>query len=609
MNFTLAKRVRALVATSIVIVSMGCNVGSQLSAQSQAIPDPFDDFSDATVSQSDVADENGSKSMKDSSEDPTGIAGEPGQSIADLNQAGADDPNEEPEGQAVEQMHPAGQASARPERNVAPAKNPVDWILAKRFEHALLIDVRGPIFGWFHWYLNHRLDMAKQRGVDLVILNLTSPGGDLEYSLELARRLRDVDWATTIVFVPEEAISGGAIISLGADRIYMQSGALIGDAGPIRMGADGQFEHAEEKIVSYLAEAIRELAEAKGRPGALAQAMVDRNLSVYEWRDPASGELRFVTKQEAEADALELGPPVPETGQNRFLTVAADRAVELRLAESVFETEDDLFRAMQIDQVSRTAPTWIDSLVFMLNRPWFTALLLVCGLIGLYLELAAPGISVAGLSSMCCFGVFFWSHVLGGTSGWLEVLLFVLGVGCVICEMFVLPGFGVFGITGVFLVILSLVMASQDFVLPESPDQWNQLRWNLLVVLGSVLGVLLLFFGQLMLLDSLPGLSRLQLSTPEEPAGGPQAGDAATPTFTRLTQTSNAAEAVEAQYESLAVGTIGVAESDLRPSGKILVGSRLIDVISEGSFVDAGSPVEIVKIEGNRIIARKRNLS
>ncbi|MCA9182997.1 MAG: hypothetical protein KDA51_16155, partial [Planctomycetales bacterium] len=110
-----------------------------------------------------------------------------------------------------------------------------DSVLRKKFAKALWIDVEGPIFSRFHWYLNQRLDRAKQQNVDLIILRLTSPGGDLEQSLQLARRLSAIDWATTVVYIPEEAISGGAIVSLGCDRIYMKSGALLGDAGPIRM--------------------------------------------------------------------------------------------------------------------------------------------------------------------------------------------------------------------------------------------------------------------------------------------------------------------------------------------------------------------------------------
>ncbi len=476
---------------------------------------------------------------------------------------------------------------------------PVDSVLNKEFKRALLIEIDGPIFDRFHWYLNNRLDLAREQQVDLIIIRLTSPGGDLEHSLQLARRLRDIDWATTVAFIPEEAISGGAIISLGCDRIYMQTGALLGDAGPIRMGLNGQFEHAEEKIVSYTAGAIREIAASQDRPTALAEAMVDRSVTVYHATQIATGKPVFLTENESQAaDVAEkyvLGEPVPEAGQNRFLTVGAARALELQLCEGVFASEDDLLQQLSIGSLERTKINWVDKTVFTLNRPWLSALLLIAGLIGLYLELAAPGISVAGLASMVCFGVFFWSHFLGGTSGWLEVLLFFIGLMCLAFELFVLPGFGVFGLSGLVLVILSLVMASQDFIVPRDANQWGELRVNLVIVLGSVLGVLVLFFGQILLLDSVPGLNRFRLTAPTTDAVG-QADE----TTTGLLQANRSVASLMPS-----VGAQGIAESDLRPSGKVLIDERLLDVITEGDYVEAGSRIEVLSAVGNRIIVRK----
>ena len=482
------------------------------------------------------------------------------------------------------------------------AQQPVpagDSVLQANYQRGLLIDVNGPIFDRFHWYLNNRLDQAQQQGVDLIILRLTSPGGDLEHSLQLGRRLRDIDWATTVAFIPEEAISGGAMIALGCDRIYMQSGALLGDAGPIRMGLGGQFEHAEEKIVSYTVGAIRELAAGQNRPAALAEAMVDRNVTVFEATERATGKLVYLSEKEFNeagvAERYELGPAVPETGQNRFLTVGAARALELQLSEGVFDSEAQLLDQLDVAALERTQLTWIDKTVFTLNRPWLTALLLIVGLIGLYMELAAPGLSLAGLGSMFCFGIFFWSHFLGGTAGWLEVLLFGMGVVCLAIELFVVPGFGVFGLSGLVLVVMSLVMASQDFVIPSDAAEWGQFRVNLLIVLGSVLGVLVLFFAQIMLLDSLPGLNRFRLATPAGEAGGGE-----TQAMGGLLRT-----AASSSRQAVPVGAAGVAESDLRPSGKVLINEQLVDVITEGDYVPAGTRVEVLRVEGNRIIVRR----
>lgn len=503
---------------------------------------------------------------------------------------GADKAAEELE--PVDEFAPAAALAAAPD----PAQ---DLVLQKTYRKAFLIDASGPIFERFFWYLDQRLDLAQQQGADLVIIRLTSPGGDLERSLQLSRRLRDMDWATCVVFIPQEAISGGAILALGADRIYMQEGALIGDAGPITLGAGGQFEHVPEKIVSYSAGAIREIALATGRPAALAEAMVDRNLTVYQATEIATGEIVYVTQRQLDdpqfAAGLQVGQPVPEAGNNRFLTLGARRAAELSLSDGVFASETELLEQFSIERVIPTRMNWVDRTVFTLNRPWLTALLVIAGLIGLYLELAAPGISVAGLTSLVCFSIFFWSHVLGGTAGWLEILLFLLGVTCLTLELFVLPGFGVFGISGLALLVISLVMASQDFIVPSNASEWGQFRTNLLFVLGSVLGILVLFFAQILLLDSLPGLNRFRLnadSTKTQDAGS---------SLTSLTQSSSQ----NPYTTTVSAGQHGIAESDLRPSGKVRIDDRLMDVITEGDYVEAGTPVEVLRVEGNRIIVRK----
>lgn len=471
-----------------------------------------------------------------------------------------------------------------------------DGVLEKQFKKALMIDVEGPIFGRFYWYLNNRLDMAKETGCDLVIIKLNSPGGLLVESIDLLKRLSKTDWATTIVWIPEKAISGAAIISLGAERIYMQEGSRIGDAGVISFNEMGVFKYTEEKFVSDTVVEIKPFAVSRGRPAAFAEAMMVRKLDVLEAIDLETNEVVFLKRVELELPKNEgrykvIGP-VLETLEDRYLTVSGKRAMELQIADGVFADEDAMLAALNIETISRTQLNWQDKTVYFLNSPWITGLLLIVGLIALYIELVAPGISVAGLISLLCFGIFFWSHALGGTSGWLEVMMFVLGVICVICEIFVLPGFGVFGITGIVLLVLSLLMATQGFVIPETTTQWGQLQTNALIVLGSMLGVVVLIFVQIFILDSVPGLNRFQLTAPEEPIEVERDVPAT------LLQTGTSGPA------SVVIGSTGVAESDLRPSGKILLEDQLVDVITEGDYVDSGAEVEVIKIEGNRIIVR-----
>ncbi len=506
-------------------------------------------------------------------------------------------PQNEPQNPISPAVEPDAVESIPVEAKQADSALSVDRVLTEKYRRAMIIDFDGPIFGAQHAYLNNRLDRAQRSGVDLIIIRLKSPGGLLVESVQLGRRLSEIDWATTIAYIPEEAISGGAIIALGCDRIYMRPRGLIGDAGPIVLGPDGIFEHVEEKLVSYLHVALRELAKSKGRPSALASAMADRSLKVFPVKTIATGEMQYLSEEGISKldnpKNFEIGTSIPEAGANRFLTVSGTRAMELKLAEGTFDSESDLLDALTFESRSDTRMKWVDRTTYLLNRPWLTGLLLFVALIALYIELAAPGISVAGLTSLACFGVFFWSHALGGTSGWLEVLIFVLGVICVVVEIFLLPGFGIFGLSGILMILLSLVMATQDFVLPNNDIQWQQFQMNSLIVLGSITVVGIVFLAQLLLLDSLPGLKRFQLRTPD-------VGGTVSAAGTELLVSTSTSEIILPQ-----VGDQGMSESVLRPSGKVIFNKQLVDVVTEGDYLDPGTPVEVIRREGNRIVVRK----
>ena len=208
---------------------------------------------------------------------------------------------------------------------------------APKYQRAVLIRFEGTITPLLEQFLYRKLDDAKQDGADLVIVEIDSPGGLVESSFNIAHRLRDLDWAATVAYVPREALSGAAIVALGCEQIIMDPDAVLGDAGPIVLGEDFLFRHAPEKVRSDLARKIRDLAEGRNRPPALAEAMVDMNLVVYEVTDRQTGAKKFMSEHEIKSspnpDQWEKGPPVLESREGSFLEVNGRRAVELTLAE------------------------------------------------------------------------------------------------------------------------------------------------------------------------------------------------------------------------------------------------------------------------------------
>ena len=466
----------------------------------------------------------------------------------------------------------------------------------RNFERGVIIRFEGPITSMREQYLYRKLDEAKARGADLVIIEIDSPGGQLQESLAIANRLGNLDWAHAVAYVPREALSGAAIAALGADEIVMDPKARMGDAGPIFMAEDFLFRHAPEKIRSDLARQMRDLAEQHGRPPALAEAMVDMDMVVYHVKNTKTGKETYMSEAEIEAsdnaDEWEKLKPVLESREGRFLEVNGRRAVELGLAEATLSSREEVAQRYGLDgNLPVLESTFVDTAVYILNRPLVTGLLFVIGLVALYLEFSAPGISLGGLTAGLCFTLFFWSRFMGGTAGWLEVILFLAGLVFLGVELFVIPGFGVTGLTGFLLILSSLVLASQRFVIPESNQDLITLGTSLLVVLLSgaafmVSGLILTWY-----LGTIPLLGKLVLPAPD--------ADAAPVEESALAGTATA----EGRYQ-LQVGEIGVADSPLRPAGRVRFGDQYVDVVTEGSFVDQGTHVRILQIRGNHILVR-----
>ncbi len=468
---------------------------------------------------------------------------------------------------------------------------------AQAYQKGVMIEVTGVILPLLQKYVDRKLEQAQQLGADLVILEIDSPGGELDATWKIADRLRDLEWAHTVAYIPNEALSGAAIISLGCDEIVMGPQARLGDAGPIFLGPDQLFHHAPEKIRSDLARRVRDLASSTGRPPALAEAMVDMNLTVYRVTNTQTGEITFMSQHEIDAsehpNVWQQGPPVLESREGSFLEVNGVRAVELQLASATATSLQELEQRFPVAEqpIIQLRHNAVDTAVGILNLPLVTALLFVIGAIALWVELSAPGIGLGGLISGLCFTLFFWSRFLGGTAGWLEVILVLAGAVFLAVELFVTPGFGIAGVTGLVLMAAGILLASQDQWIPQSPRAMAQLGNSLLVLLGSamvsLIGVVIVsrFYG------SVPILNRLVLHTPAA-AAATGSGEKGLPLPPVKRFQAN-------------VGDWGVSDSPLRPAGKAIFGEDYLDVVTDGSFVERGRQIRIIQISGNRIVVRE----
>jgi len=182
--------------------------------------------------------------------------------------------------------------------------------------------------------------------------------------------------------------------------------------------------------------------------------------------------------------------------------------------------------------------------------------------------------------------LFFWSYSYVGQFALLAILLFVLGLILLAIEIFVLPGFGVTGISGIILFVASMVLVTLE-KMPETSQDWLDLTQTLTTLGLSLVSALIATFFLAYYLPNLPYANRLVLKPPSDtPMDLDAPGDAGNPLASLL-------------------GAIGVAATHLRPSGKARFGDDFLDVIAEGDFVNPGSRVQVIEIEGNRIVVKE----
>src|SRR5262249_19725741 len=153
------------------------------------------------------------------------------------------------------------------------------------------------------------------------------------------------------------------------------------------------------------------------------------------------------------------GARIKQAGEPLRLT--SKRAEELEVAAHVVASFDEFKQLYGFNSDIRTAePNWALELVEALSSPALAVLLLFIVIVGIYVELHSPGTGIGGFVAALVFLLFFWSNFLNGTAGWLEVLLFLGGIFCLLLEVLVIPGFGIFGLGGGVMILASLVLAS-----------------------------------------------------------------------------------------------------------------------------------------------------
>jgi membrane-bound serine protease (ClpP class) len=457
------------------------------------------------------------------------------------------------------------------------------------------IPVRGEVNGALREQLQRRIDRALRKGANLLIFELHCHGGDTAVANSIANELFQVSKANpvvTVAYFTRDAQDTATYLAFGCDHIIMEQGA--------RLGGFKQLLHGQPpEALKAIGDGLEELARQRHYRPALARAFVDSGVVSLFRVESAKGARAWDvltgrqmteyrnTPVEARVKHWKIpGEPIPlDSG---FLNLDGEQARRLGLVSAEARDLNALYDAygVKASEVQVAGQDWLDDLADFLRNEWVSFLLVMIGITCLILELKLPGVGLPGVVAALCFVLYFWSHSqVAGQVTWLAILLFLLGLVLIGIEVFVLPGFGICGLSGIILMVGSLALAASGHW-PRSGAEWSDLSSRLMPIALGLVGAVVLAMLLGRYLPSIPFANRLLLR-PE--------GDGETP----------GAEPDPGQVAHAALlGAIGVAATPLRPAGKVQFGDQFVDVLAEGSYIVPGTRVQVVEIEGNRIVVK-----
>ncbi len=425
---------------------------------------------------------------------------------------------------------------------------------------------------------------AKAARARAVIFEIDTFGGRVDAATQISKSIDELAPILAIAYVTDQAWSAGALIALACQKIVMAPGSSIGSAEP-RVGGMEQ-QPTDEKTISAIRAEFKALAEKNDHPPNLAQAMVDKDIELKYVK--IRGEIYILTPDEIEekkGQFREHEIKVERTiiKKDKLLNLTAREAEELELAEAVLPDRETLLGYFKLKdyQLVETAPNWSEVLVRFLTHPAVSSILLTLGFLGMIFELRMPGFGISGTIGLACLALFFWGHYLVGLANWTEIFLFCLGVVLLLLEILVIPGFGIAGISGIVLIVASIFLGliKHPFQIPKSEllGAFNVIGYTIICTFVIIL-LSLRFFPQTTI------WKRVVLSGSEMRERG----------FRVSTL----------ELEGY-LGRTGKTLTILRPAGRAVFGEKMLDVVTEGDFVEKDKEVRVIKVEGNRVVVQE----
>lgn len=403
-------------------------------------------------------------------------------------------------------------------------------------------------------YVTRVINEAEENNADAIIFKVNTFGG----RVDAATQIKDAILSSkvlTIAYVNNRAISAGALITLSCNKIVMVPGSSIGAATVV----DETGQKQSEKYQSYMRSEMRSTAERNGRRTDIAEGMVDERI-VVEGLDDST----------------------------KLITLTSEEAFKYRIADTVITDFDDLLSAFNLKNAEEVSisSNWAEAVVRFLNNPIVSSILIMIGFFGLMAEIKSPGWGVAGTAALISLTLFFGSSYILQLASILEILLFVIGLGLLLAEIFIVPGFGITGISGIILIFASIFLAmlgSKPFIDMEA------VSFAIIQLSGAMLFALIGMFFLVKYLPKSTAFNKLVLSESEYAEKG----------------------FVSYPSDKDLVNKEGIAFTTLRPGGTAEIDGRRIDVVADSEFIQQGTKIKVLRVEGIKVVVTslKENIS
>jgi membrane-bound serine protease (ClpP class) len=419
------------------------------------------------------------------------------------------------------------------------------------------------------WRVTHKaIDEATSLRADYIILHLNTYGGALNIADSICTKILNCK-IPIFVFIDNRAISAGSLISIACDSIYIRPGGSIGASTVVSQSG----EAVPDKYQSFMRATMRAAAESHGK-----DTIIKGNDTIIKWRrDPRIAEAMVDPQLEVEG--------ISPAGQ--VLTLTADEAIKVGYCEGLAENVSDVLSHAGIKdyELKEYKPSTVESIVVFLLNPIIRAILIILIVAGIYIEMQTPGIGFPLAVAITAALIFFAPSYLHGLAQNWEIIIFIVGLILIGLEIFVIPGFGITGITGIILVVVGLTMSLVNNIefKYEGVEAWDKLLKAFFLVIFSIL---VSFVMSIIISKKLFTARSLSLA------------------LNSIQDKKEGFIGIDAHQKQM-IGKEGIAHTVLRPSGIVDIEGELFDAKAEIGFISKGEKVKVLRDEAGQLYVIK----